>query len=117
MPKQDIAARYRGCRLAVGVAHPIENYVDEGGVASEGFADPDPDVGVPLRGAFDLCGDVFGGVATGPEEERMYDDVGRAFSDAGFDPFADAGIGDFQMCDFDDGFCCAFANLIGDIFE
>jgi len=86
-------------------------------VTSEGFADPNPDVGVPLRGAFDLCGDVFRGVATGPEEERMYDDVGRAFSDAGFDPFADAGIGDFQMCDFDDGFRCAFANLISDVFE
>ena len=88
----------------VGVAHPIEDHVDEGGVASEGFADPDSDVWVFSRCALDLCWDVFGSVATRSEEIGMHDDVGRPLFHAGIDPFGDVGLGDFQMRDFDDRF-------------
>jgi hypothetical protein len=101
----------------VGVAHPIENYIDEGGVASEGFADPDSDVRMPFPGALDLRRDVFSGVAPGSEEVRMHDDLGRASFHAGVDPRGDIGFGDFQMGDFDDRIGRTFADLLGDVFE
>ena len=101
----------------VGVAHPVENGVDEGGVASKGFADPDPDVRVPFSCALDLCRDVLGGVAPGSEEIRVYDDLGCALFHTGVDPFADVRFGDFQMRDLDDRFRCAPADLVSDVFE
>jgi hypothetical protein len=86
-------------------------------VASEGFADSDLNVRVPTRCTPNLLGDVFGGVAAGPEEKGMYDDLGCALFHAGVDPLGDIGLCDFQMCDFDDRFGCALADLLRDSVE